>query len=106
MEMPVPIRTYFDADARGDAEALVAAFAAEACVHDEGEVHRGREAIGRWWRAAKAKYRHTAEPLDLREAAGRTVVRARVRGDFPGSPATLTFSFGLAGDRIVDLAIG
>ena len=106
MHLPAPIHTYFTAHAPQDGEAFAAAFAAEAIVHDEGQIHRGPEQIRAWWLAAKAKYRHSADPLDMAEVAGKTVVRVRVSGDFPGSPATLTFTFGLAGDRITDLVIG
>ncbi len=105
MQLPAPIRTYFEAHPPQDAQALAAAFAPDAVVHDEHRTHRGPEEILAWWQAAKAQYRHKAEPLDLTQAAGKTVVRARVSGDFPGSPATLTFTFGLAGDRITDLEI-
>ncbi|GGH43865.1 nuclear transport factor 2 family protein [Frigidibacter albus] len=106
MQLPAPIRTYFTARAPQEGEAFAAAFAAEAIVHDEGQVHRGPEEIRAWWLAAKAKYRHSAEPLDVANVADKTVVRARVSGDFPGSPVIMTFTFGLAGDRITDLEIG
>lgn len=105
MNLPAPIRTYFSAREQ-DAAAFAAAFAPDAVVRDEGESHRGPEEITRWWRAARAKYRHTAEPLDMTTADGKMLVRARVSGDFPGSPVVLTFRFGLAGDRISDLEIG
>lgn len=106
MKLPSPIQTYFAADAAQDHAALEAAFTPDAIVHDEGETHHGPDAIRVWWLAAKAKYRHSAEPLDLTEIAGKTVIRARVSGDFPGSPAVLNFSFGLTGNRIHDLRIG
>lgn len=106
MTLPPPIRTYFAAEAPQDAAALAAAFSPEAVVQDEGETHRGPEAIRGWWLAAWAKYRHRAEPLDLSETPGGAVVRARVSGAFPGSPAVLRFTFGLAGDRIATLRIG
>ncbi|KGJ07693.1 nuclear transport factor 2 family protein [Paracoccus versutus] len=105
MQLPAPIRTYFAAQAPQDAEALAAAFAPDAVVRDEHRTYRGPEEILAWWQAAKAQYRHRAEPLDLTQAADKTAVRARVSGDFPGSPATLTFTFGLAGGRITDLEI-
>ncbi|WP_116133128.1 nuclear transport factor 2 family protein [Tropicimonas sp. IMCC34043] len=103
MTLPPPVAAYFSA--RDDA-ALAAAFAPDSEVRDEGETHRGIAAIRAWWLAAKAKYNHTAEPLELRETDGTAVVRARVTGDFPGSPAVLHFAFGLEGDRIRDLRIG
>ena len=54
MNLPSPIRAYFDADKRNDGEALVQAFAPDAVVGDEGHSHAGRHAIGAWWRDAKA----------------------------------------------------
>lgn len=42
----------------------------------------------------------------MTEIGGKIVVRARVTGDFPGSPAVLSFAFGLSGPRIRDLRIG
>jgi ketosteroid isomerase-like protein len=104
--LPAPIQAYFDADSRGDAEALIRAFAPDAVVHDEGRSHAGREAIGAWWRAAKAKYRHVIEPLGMMERDGAAEIRAEVTGDFLGSPVTLIFAFRLQGDRIAGLEIG
>ena len=106
MQLPDAIQTYFTAEAPQDGAALAAVFAPDAVVHDEGHIHRGPDAIRLWWQTAKARYRHQAEPLDLTEVAGKSVVRARVSGEFPGSPAVLTFTFGLAHDRITDLEIG
>lgn len=105
MHLPDPIQTYFAARFPQDGDALAAAFAPDAIVHDEGQVHRGPEEIRTWWQASKERYRPRAEPLDVTEAAEKTVVRARISGDFPGSPAVLSFTFGLAGDRIADLEI-
>jgi hypothetical protein len=114
MTLPDPIQTYFAARAPQDATAFAAAFAADAVVQDEGASHHGPDQIVAWWQAAKAKYCHKADPLDMVQAGGKFLVRARVSGDFPGSPAVLTFAFGLsggssgnpAGDRIHDLRIG
>lgn len=106
MNLPDPIRTYFTARAPQDACLLAAAFAPHAEVQDEGQTLQGPQQIVSWWQAAKAKYNHSAEPLEMTEADGKTVVRARVSGDFPGSPAVLTFRFGLSGDRITCLEIG
>lgn len=106
MQLPAPIQTYFSAVAPQDGLLLAAAFTRDAIVHDEGQSHVGPEAICQWWQAAKAKYRHRAEPLEMTEIGGKIVVRARVTGDFPGSPAVLSFAFGLSGPRIRDLRIG
>lgn len=106
MKLPAPIRAYFDADRDGNDAAPASAFARDGVVHDEGRAHVGRDAIGAWWRSAKARYRHAAEPLEVREERGLTVVRARVTGRFPGSPAVLSFAFRLENGRIAALEIG
>lgn len=106
MFLPPPIQAYFDADGSNDGEALVAAFEPDAVVKDEGRSHIGRHAVEAWRRAAKSKYQHVVEPLGWAEEHDVHRVRARVTGDFPGSPATLTFAFRLQGDRIASLEIG
>lgn len=106
MNLPDPIRLYFEADRDPGGDAPEALFSTTATVIDEGKSHVGRPAIAAWWRAAKRKYRHWAEPMDLQEADGLVMVRAMVTGDFPGSPAPLTFVFALEGPRIARLKIG
>ena len=106
MDLPPSIETYFDADAHGARERLVDAFAPDATVRDEGRTYSGRRAIGDWWSQTKARYQTTLEPLDVGQDGGATVVRALVSGDFPGSPATLTFAFRLQDDQIAALEIG
>ena len=106
MNLPSPIRSYFDADRSKDGAALIHAFAPDAVVQDEGQSFAGREAIGAWWRESKTKYQTTIEPRDVSEQDGITKVRALVSGKFEGSPATLTFAFRLEGDQITGLEIG
>lgn len=105
MTLPPPIATYFAADAARDEAALAASFAPGARVQDESRIHAGPEAIAAWWRAAKARYNHSAEVLDMERLGAQILVRARVTGDFPGSPLVLRYAFGLAGDRIDSLQI-
>ena len=106
MQLPEPIQSYFEADRQGDDAGLARAFATDALVKDEGAAYRGLEAIGAWWRATKAQYDHKAEPFDAIATEDGTYVQAMVSGKFPGSPATLTYRFRLAGDRIAELEIG
>lgn len=106
MDLPDPIARYFAADADLAGAAPAEAFAPDATVIDEGETHQGREAIAAWWRAAKQQYRHGAEPFEVTEGDGVTRVRAMVSGDFPGSPAALSFAFRLRRGEIVSLRIG
>lgn len=103
MTLPPPIAAYFAADAKDDASALARLFATHAVVADEGQTHTGPTAIAKWWQGAKTKYRHHAEPVDAERDGNAVTVRARVTGDFPGSPATLSFDFTLSSDLITSL---
>jgi hypothetical protein len=109
MKQPLPavLDRYFEAQNAHDIDALVACFAPDAVVQDEGEAIVGTAAIRAWKQQTSAKYQVTVEPLDCRREDGETVVVARVSGTFPGSPADLTYRFGLADDeKISALAIG
>jgi hypothetical protein len=106
MHLPAPIRAYFDADQTLDGAAPIGVFAHNAIVRDEGQTHVGHAAISDWWIAAKAKYHHKSVPSGIREEGRDTIVRAEVTGQFPGSPALLTFTFRLDDGRIAGLEIG
>lgn len=106
MNLPEPVQAYFDAEQSGDPERLISFFAPQAVVRDEGQTHIGREEIRTWWHQAKAKYRHHADPLEATADGQVITVRAKVTGDFPGSPANLGFAFTLARSEIQSLEIG
>lgn len=105
MNLPSPIQAYFEADQHQDGEAFIGAFAPDAVVIDEGRTYAGRQAIDAWWRAAKAEFQYAVEPLEVDEEGDVTEVRAKVTGQFPGSPATLTYVFRLERDQISRLEI-
>ncbi len=105
MNLPNCIAAYFEADSRGDAEALMATLAPEAVVEDEHQRHEGREAIRNWWIEAKRKTPHVNAPTDATTTGDVTQVRTRVSGDFPGSPVTLLFTFTVANNAIAHLEI-
>lgn len=106
MDLPRAVKAYFDADKGSDPEMLVSAFAADAVVEDEGCRHRGRAAIRAWWLAARARYRHVADPFQSQQDGSSVLVRARVTGDFPSSPAVLDFAFTLEKGLIATARIG
>lgn len=105
MKLPEPIQAYFDADQQGGSGAFLGAFASDATVKDEGRTYRGLDEIGAWWREAKQKYDHKAQPFDVSEQDGVMSVRATVTGKFPTSPAVLAYRFKLDGNRIAELEI-
>lgn len=103
--LPEPLARYFDEDDPDTSGHAGELFAADATVVDEGRTHRGPVAIAAWKREAKAKYRHTAEPLSVRQEGTTVVVRARISGTFPGSPVDLDHVFVVSEGRIVSLEI-
>ncbi|HEX6705146.1 MAG TPA: nuclear transport factor 2 family protein [Albitalea sp.] len=104
LNLPEPITAYFDADQR-DGEAVARCFTERAIVEDEGRSHSGHAAIKAWKAAASRKYSYTCEPLAHEQKEGRTIVKTRLTGDFPGSPVDLQFVFRLERGKIDHLEI-
>jgi len=104
--LPDVLHRYFAAQNAHDIEALVACFAPDAVVRDEGKDIIGTQAIRTWKIETGAKYRITAEPLESRPEADRTIVVVKVSGTFPGSPANLMYRFSFSTDgRINSLEV-
>lgn len=92
---------YFAAQNAHDAEGMVTCFASDAQVRDEGRDYTGRDEILQWMKDTIAKYGINIEPLRQAEEGDTTTVVARVAGNFPGSPAELTYEFGLREDGLI-----
>lgn len=104
--LPPPVATFFAADAGADIEAFLGCFAPDAVVTDERQRHHGRDAIRAWKTGAAAKFAYVAAPFACAEDAdGRSVVTARLTGNFPGSPVDLRYRFTLEEGLIAALAI-
>ena len=102
LDLPEILHRYFDAQNAHDIDAMVACFAPDATVHDEGHTYVGRDLIRAWKKETSAKYRINAKPIESRIDGDRTIVVARVSGTFAGSPANLTYRFGFSADRHID----
>ena len=96
--LPDILDRYFKAQNTHDIEAMVACFASDGAVRDEGRDIVGTAAIRAWKIETSRKYRATAEPLSCRVDDGGMVVVANVSGTFTGSPLHLTYRFGLSAD--------
>ena len=105
IDLPEPIARYIAAENRGDTTVLDNCFAEDALVRDEGETIRGLAAIKGWKTETTSRYRHTVEPLGIRQADGTSIVTCRLTGDFPGSPIELRYTFLLGRGRITSLTI-
>ena len=100
-ELPDNLIRYFAAQNRHDAEGMTACFEPEAEVRDEGHTYVGHDAIREWKRQTIAKYAIRIEPLEAQSNGDSLTVIARVTGNFPGSPANLTYDFVLGGDGLI-----
>jgi ketosteroid isomerase-like protein len=105
-KLPSALAAYFTAKNNHDVDGMAAVFSAEAVVKDEGQEHRGADAIRAWMKETLQKYDFKAEPTDVAHEPDCTVVTAVVSGTFPGSPVTLRYRFKLAGQKITHLEIG
>ena len=104
--LPPILAEYFAGEQHSTTDAVERCFSADAKVRDEGHVYQGVAAIKAWKQAAQAKYQYSVEPLNVAEADGITRVRARLAGNFPGSPAEVTYQFELQDGLINALEIG
>lgn len=108
-DLPLQIATYVAANARLDADGMLAPFAPDAIVRDEQRERRGGEEIAAWINAATIAARAVFTPDAWRVEPGpdgdAVVLEGLTRGDFPGSPLRFTFRFQLADDAITALEI-
>jgi len=104
--VPEPIAAYFRAQNAHDVDGMLAAFSPSARVRDEGQDLTGAVAIRAWIDDTTRKYEPSVTPLDVEQVDGRTVVKARVSGSFPGSPIELRYRFKVEDRRIAALEIG
>jgi uncharacterized protein (TIGR02246 family) len=103
--LPPPLAAYYEAKNRHDTDAMLAPFAEDAVVRDEGQEHRGRAAIRTWMEHTTRKYRVTVDVRQVEPIDGRLIVSGLVSGDFPGSPAMLRYAFTLSGLEIARLEV-
>lgn len=105
IQLPDPIERYIRITNSGTPEAAPECFAPDATVYDEGQTYEGVAAIKNWMATTKKKYSHSMTPLDLTERDGQSVLKARLTGNFPGSPVTVNFTFALADGKVRSLEI-
>ena len=104
-QLPHPIADFVAANNAMDPQRIAAAFNPNATVVDEGHLRRGRAEIAAWAGDYVARYQSTMEPTGVVQTGDTHVVRAIVRGTFPGSPIALDFHFLLQGGAIESLEV-
>ena len=103
LTLPEPIAAYFAAE--HNPEALARCFTAQAVMKDEGHTYTGVDAIKAFMAEASAKYSATTVPFALEREDGFQIVKAKVTGNFPGSPIDLSYRFRLERGLIASLEI-
>ena len=105
LDAPEPIAAYLAAEEAKDADALSRCFTEDGTVHDEGRDYRGRDAIRQWKQAADEKYRYVLQPINVQTHGDKVTLRARLTGEFHGSPIELDHIFTLSNDKIASLEV-
>jgi len=103
LTLPEPIAAYFAAE--HSPEDLARCFTAQAVMKDEGHTYTGVAAIKAFMAEASAKYSATTVPFALEREDGFQIVKAKVTGNFPGSPIDLSYRFRLERGLIASLEI-
>ena len=105
IDVPELVAAYLAAEEAKDADALSRCFTEDGTVHDEGQDYRGRDSIRKWKRDVDAKYRYVLQTVNAQTHGDKVTVRARLTGEFPGSPVELDLIFKLSNDKIASLEI-
>lgn len=103
LTLPEPIAAYFAAE--HNPEALARCFTPQAVMNDVGHIYTGVAAITAFMAEASAKYSATSVPFASEREDGFQIVRAKVTGNFPGSPINLSYRFRLERGLIASLEI-
>lgn len=103
LTLPEPIAAYFAAE--HNPEALARCFTEQAVMKDDGHTYTGVDAIKAFMAEASAKYSATTVPFALEREDGFQIVKAKVTGNFPGSPIDLSYRFRLERGLIASLEI-
>ncbi|AZR31061.1 nuclear transport factor 2 family protein [Xanthomonas vasicola] len=101
--LPEPIAAYFAAEHNPDA--LAQCFTAHAVMTDDGHSYTGIDAIKTFMAEASAKYNALSVPFAIEREDGIHCVRAKVSGNFPGSPVVLSYRFRLERGLIASLQV-
>jgi hypothetical protein len=105
INLPKPIATYVEANARLDAQGMLKAFAPDAVMHDEGRAHSGHTEILALIQKNVIALQAIFTPDTQREEDGYVIVEGPTTGNFRGSPLRFTFRFTLENDLITVLEV-
>lgn len=91
MNLPAVVTALVKTQNNFDSVAYAKCFTETAVVFDEGKTHNGRKEIENWIEKANKEYQATMKPIEYSEK--EQTLKAEVAGNFPGSPAVLTYRY-------------
>lgn len=103
MNLPNVIEGLVKAQNDFDSVAYANCFSETAVVFDEGKTHEGKKQIQQWIKKANETYQALMKPLEYSEK--EEILKAKVSGNFPGSPIVLAYHFKLKAGLIESLKI-
>lgn len=103
MNLPKVITDLVKAQDNFDSNAYANCFTETAVVFDEGKTYKGKAAIQNWIEKANQAYQITMKPIEYSET--KQELTADISGNFPGSPALLTYHFEFKDELIENLKI-
>jgi hypothetical protein len=104
--VPTVISHYFELDTERDIEAIVALFAEDATVVDEGGTYRGTAQIHAWQLGPASRYTYETEVFGIEHTEpDRYLATGRLTGNFPGGTADLRWDFTVGANQITHLVI-
>ncbi|RUO69406.1 nuclear transport factor 2 family protein [Idiomarina ramblicola] len=105
IQLPDTIKSYFEMSNGSIPIQTSECFSQDAAVLDEGGTYQGHTAIASWIKETRQKYEFSSNPIKMTTKDKHQIVEAEVSGNFPGSPALLTYSFLLSDGKIQSLEI-
>lgn len=105
MNLPKVITDLVTAQNNFDSVAYANCFSETAVVFDEGRTHNGRKEVEQWIADANERYEAVMKPVSFEEKETESILKAEVSGNFPGSPALLSYHLEIAGELIQSLKI-
>lgn len=98
--LPPPIDDYVAANARLDLDGIMAAFAPDAVLVDNGKRFAGHDEIRDLLKTMVIDLKAVFTPDTVCHESGQVVVEGPAHGDFRGSPIRFVYRFDLEGDAI------
>lgn len=109
MKIPKPIAAFIRATNNHNTDAFLATLTYTAVISDEGQDYRGIAAIKEWSDEKYIGAKVTLEPIKTVERNGKTIVTAKVDGNFDKTglpdPFHMDFHFTIDSNKVAALSI-